>query len=300
MSKIEDKSQAGHHTQTSAPVSPKLRELVRARLEGRAAEVDSKHPWHNDMPLEDAHNAHKTNTKEEFEEALKGNFQWLEGDIRPEIDHPEKLEMRHDKDHEKGDNLTFDEWLQQGLKTGRGLKLDLTKIDFNKEPERFDQVMEQLEKNHVPGDRLMFNMSMGDISKYGEEIWSKYPDAILAINPPGGDLLSTGKSMTELAQKLRDHTGNADGQVTFILNEGRLALDGDNQPRDGQKIRDFVTQLKKEGSVSIWNDPNAEYSKQGTPASREEQLRDWGVDGIVDLRPPNQPKSESHWWEFWE
>ncbi|MFN8607424.1 MAG: hypothetical protein U0931_07825 [Vulcanimicrobiota bacterium] len=236
-------------------------------------------------PVVGAQNAHLTNTQEQFQEALKGKAQWFEGDIRPEINHPERLEMRHDLGQEPGNNLSLEEWLKRGTASGRGLKLDLTKLDFQREPERFQQVLAALDKAQTPGDRLMFNFRFEDSQRFGAQVWQRFPEAVLAINPPGGDLLSTGSRLTGLAQHLRDQSGLEAGRVNFVLNEASLALDAQQQLRRPDKISDFVNQLRQEGNVSLWNQPGAAYSAYQPIPEREARWRSLGVDGVIDLRP---------------
>src|SRR5262245_5187470 len=66
--------------------------------------------WWRGRPLSEAKNAHKTNTKEQFDEAMKNGSNFFEGDVRKEI-HGDRIEMRHDDGQETGDNLTLKEWL---------------------------------------------------------------------------------------------------------------------------------------------------------------------------------------------
>jgi len=57
--------------------------------------VNESHQHQRRFSLAGQTNAHKTNTKEQFAEALKGHADWFEGDIRKEL-HGSRVEMRHD------------------------------------------------------------------------------------------------------------------------------------------------------------------------------------------------------------
>ena len=61
--------------------------------------------WWAGRPLSEGKNAHKTNTKEQFDAAMKDGSNWFEGDIRKEL-HGNRVEMRHNPGAETGDNLT--------------------------------------------------------------------------------------------------------------------------------------------------------------------------------------------------
>lgn len=245
-----------HGPKDTSIFSPEARRM--ASQEPPPAHVDADHPWDNTRyALDGATNAHRTNTVEEMTEALDHDTDWLEGDIREEIDHPGQIEARHDEGREPGDNLTFDQWLDAGLASGRGLKLDI------KEPELTPQILDQLEERGVPDERLMFNLKAEDIARYGPEIRQRFPDAILAINPPAEGL--TPEGLAEMA-RLADELG---GQSTFIIREDLLTDQA-------------VQALQGHGSISIWNDPSRQ--ADGSIEERTGELRERGVDGVIDLR----------------
>lgn len=236
--------------------SPEARRM--AAQEPPPSHVDADHPWDNTRySLDGATNAHRTNTVEEMTEALDHDTDWLEGDIREEIDRPGQIEARHDEGREPGDNLTFDQWLDAGLASGRGLKLDI------KEPELTPQILDQLEERGVPDERLMFNLKAEDIARYGPEIRERFPDAILAINPPDQGL--TPEGLARMAQ-LADELG---GQSTFVIREDLLSDEA-------------VQALQGHGSISIWNDPSR--PADGSIEERTRELRERGVNGVIDLR----------------
>lgn len=213
--------------------------------------------WVPGRSLSNAHNAHSTNTKEQMEHALQGSYNFFEGDVRREINPPHAMEMRHDKGQEDGDNLTLAEWLAIGKASGRGLKLDV------KEGDAMEDILADVEAADIPDGRLMFNLGDGDMAEWGPEIRRRFPDATLALNPPAGDLDGVGVDrMLELARRIG-------GPVTFVVRHDLLT--------DGA-----IERLQVVGPVSVWNDPG----KGGVsdPAQAARDLRERGVQGVVDLR----------------
>lgn len=221
--------------------------------------------WHKGRDLAEAKNAHSTNTKEDFEHALKHGYNWLEGDIRTEINEPFALEMRHDKGHESGDNLTLEAWLTRGKASGRGLKLDV------KEGERIGEILELCERVGVPAERLMFNLGDGDMAKWGAEIRRRFPDAQIAVNPT--DELGGEKNEGPLADwqvdrmiALQQETGSP---TTFVVRYDRLTDEA-------------IERLSAHGTISVWNSPAQGGVDDVAKLTRELRLR--GVDGVIDLR----------------
>ncbi|MCY1022557.1 FAM151A/B family protein [Pyxidicoccus sp. MSG2] len=211
--------------------------------------------WTGDLPLSEARNAHRTNTREQFEAALDSNANWFEGDVRQEINR-DSPEMRHDSGHEDGDNLTLHEWLTMGKESGRGLKLDI------KEGDQVPAVLDELERVGIPEDRLMLNLSFADMQRWGAEIRERFPNAILAINPPTDGQVKAGDAakMVEMARALG-------GPVTFVVRHDKLT---------DEAIQTFLPA----GTVSVWG--SAE-----DPAKAAEDLRARGVNGMVDIAGPH-------------
>lgn len=186
-----------------------------------------------------------------MEAALSSSTDWLEGDVRASLDDPAVIEMRHDLGRENG-SLSLREWLALGLKSGRGLKLDI------KEPALTPRILDLLAG--APGERLMFNLGADQIAVYGAEIRRRFPDAYLAINPGKGGLRPEGLAfMVSLA----------DGLTTFVLREDLLT-------------DDVIGALRGHGSISVWNDPNR--VADGSIEERILRMRARGVDGMIDLR----------------
>lgn len=212
--------------------------------------------WWKDRPLYDARNAHRTNTKEEFADGIDGDFNWFEGDVRVEINHDDRLEMRHEAHHESGDNLSLEEWLTKGTKAGKGLKLDI------KESALMPQLLDTVAKVAPPQEQLMFNLGDANMNKWGAEIRRRFPESILAINPRVVD----GKIDVDRMIALATRFG---GRVTFVLHESQVTPPA-------------VATLQAYGPVSIWGDV-------GDPATRRGELRAAGVDGMVDLGHDSAP-----------
>ncbi|WP_194869077.1 DUF2181 domain-containing protein [Myxococcus sp. AB025B] len=211
--------------------------------------------WSGDLPLSEARNAHRTNTKEEFQAALDSDANWFEGDVRKEINN-DTPEMRHDKAHEDGDNLTLNEWLTMGKESGRGLKLDI------KESDQVPAVLDEIEKVGIPQDRLMLNLGFEAMEKWGPEIRERFPNAILAINPPtdGEVKAADARRMVEQAEKLG-------GPVTFVVRHDKLS---------DEAIETFLPA----GTVSVWGEAD-------DPVKAAEALRERGVNGVVDIAGPH-------------
>lgn len=223
--------------------------------------------WLAGMPLSHAKNAHSTNTKEHMEEALKEGYNYLEGDLRTEINPPYALEMRHDKGHESGDNLTFAEWLEVGKASGRGLKIDV------KEGDRMPDILDALEESGIPTDRLMLNLGDGDLERWGSEIRRRFPDMLVAVNPTdrlGEASNEDGPMEAWQIDRMLAHAEALGGPVTFVIRFDRLTDEA-------------IRRLQEVGPVSIWNSPGVGGMEDVEEEART--LRDRGVAGVIDLRP---------------
>ncbi|HZN93586.1 MAG TPA: DUF2181 domain-containing protein [Myxococcales bacterium] len=208
--------------------------------------------WWAGRPLSEARNAHRTNTKEQFQDALGSNANWFEGDIRKEIN-SDRMEMRHDEGHESGDNMTLREWLEAGVKTGKGLKLDV------KEPGHMKEIMDEVERAGVPQERLMFNLGFGAFEEWGAELRRRFPDAILGLNPPPGDPIGKKEAEQWVAQARR-----LGGPVTFVAHHEKLTDEA-------------IAVLRQHGPISVWG--SGVDDVRGTTG----KLRERGVNGMIDL-----------------
>jgi hypothetical protein len=214
--------------------------------------------WWGGRPLSEARNAHRTNTREQFEDALQSGANWFEGDIRKEIN-SDRLEMRHDVAHESGDNLTLEEWLTMGRDSGRGLKLDV------KEPGHVPEILDTVERVGVPHERLMFNLGYGAFERWGKEIRERFPDALLALNPPG-----EGAVDRQDAEALVEQARRLGGPVTFVVRHDLLTDEA-------------IRTLQGHGTISVWGG-GVDDLKAATEA-----LRARGVNGMIDLSTEGGP-----------
>ncbi|MCW2921808.1 MAG: hypothetical protein JWL76_1682 [Thermoleophilia bacterium] len=248
----------------SAPLSDRAKELRDLALETRRGRLlvplDGR-VWDPDNDdLTKAHNAHHSNTPEEMRDALEHDYNWLEGDLR--VDARGELVMAHDSD-KKDSGLKLDEWLAIGGAGERGLKVDV------KEAEAIPKLLETLEASDIPDGRIMLNVSTSQVDADDvREMRRRFPDAWLALNPSPGDDNDYGPDDLKQVTDLADTAG---GRVAFPL---RWDLVTD----------DVIETLKPHGKVSIWTSKS-----EGTPdhpGSETRKLRDRGVDGVIDLGPP--------------
>jgi hypothetical protein len=275
------RSTAGPRVGATAPVAPAVHgDHVSSHLPGKyLALVElgarTKSPqtlWWGARPLSEAKNAHATNTRASFEQALRDGYNYFEGDVRGEINHAGRLEMRHDTIHESGDNLTLREWLELGKASGRGLKLDI------KESEHVRAILDLAQEVAVPQDRLMFNLGYGAMDRWGDEIRKRFPNATLALNPPAGD----GPLSAEQAAKMIAQARRFGGPVHFVV---RYDLLGD----------DAIRAFKGHGPVSVWNSPfDGRPVKDAAATARE--LRARGVDGVIDIRKSKSRTEKARAW----
>ncbi len=251
-------------TPTSAPLTGEAKELhdlgIRTK-DGRALVPLDGRTWDPKRDdLTKVHNAHHSNTPAEMREALEGDYNFLEGDLR--VDSRGELVMAHDGDKE-GTGLTFDEWLKIGSAGERGLKVDV------KETEAIPELLDRLEASDVPDGRIMINVSTSQVDRDDViDMRQRFPDAWLALNPSPGDDNDYGPDDLRKVTELADAAG---GRVAFPL-------------RWDLVDQTVVDTLRPHGKVSIWTSKS-----QGTPdhpGREERKLRDMGVEGVIDFGPP--------------
>jgi len=210
--------------------------------------------------LSQVRNAHATNTKEQMRAALEHGYDFLEGDVREEINRPGEVEMRHDVIHESGDNLTLAEWLRIGRESGRGLKLDI------KEPDHMPRVLRVVQSSGVGGSRLMFNLGASAMAAWGTRIRAAHPESWLALNPSGEDgLLGESEIATFMSQARM-----FGGSCTFVVRFDRLTPP-------------IIARLETQAPVSVWNALGGPGISD--PVAEAARIRQEGVTGVVDLRP---------------
>ena len=250
---------------SAAPVAlPEHVPALVADVYRRATELT----WSKGRPLSEAVNFHKTNTKGDFQAALKSDANWFEGDVRTELNPPHALEMRHDQGAEAGDNLTLVEWLAAGKKTGRGLKLDV------KEGARLAEILDAAQAAQIPSERLMFNLGDGDMARWAGEIRRRFPDAILAINPTTSlnGQANEGPLQDWQVARMIELARVGGAPVAFVVRHDLLTDRA-------------IQQLKPYGDVSIWNSRGqGGLDAQAIPALTAD-FRRRGVTGVIDLQP---------------
>src|SRR5262249_54764132 len=136
--------------------------------------------WWLGRPLTDGKNACRTNTREQFAQAMKDGSNWFEGDIRCELNGT-RMEMRHSTTQSSSDNLSLAEWLKMGRASGRGLKLDV------KEPQHMGEIVREVKLCGIPSERLMWNLGDAAMATWAAKLRQQFPRSILAINPTSGD-----------------------------------------------------------------------------------------------------------------
>lgn len=252
-------------TQTGVPadpIDPEIADLVALARRMRNAQTE----WTASRPLSDGINAHSTNTIQHMKEALEDDYNWLEGDIRQEINAPHAMEARHDKGQEDGDNLLLRQWLTIGAASGRGLKLDV------KEDQHTARILDEVRASGVPDERLMFNLAFNAMAQWGARIRAQHPRAWLAINPPDGD----GKLDRARAEAMVAQGRQFGGPVTFVVRFDLLT-------------KETLAILKTGGPVSVWNALTEGTIVRNADALTR-SLKEQGVNGVVDIRDTNSLK----------
>jgi glycerophosphoryl diester phosphodiesterase len=238
------------------PDDATTRELSREAARNR----DARHEWNPDAPLSDGRNAHHSNTPDEMRDALRGDYNWLEGDLRLD-DHGHPV-MAHDSDAE-GDGLHLDQWLEIGRNGGRGMKVDV------KEAESIPQLLDALEASGIEDGRLMINVQTSQVDDDRiREMRRRFPNAYIAINPASDHNDYSDDNLDEAIHQ----ADVAGGRVAFPL---RWDMASDHA----------IERLRPHGNVSIWT-----AESHGTPddtAAEVKDLRERGVDGVIDLGPPS-------------
>jgi hypothetical protein len=207
--------------------------------------------WHFGADISIARNAHNTNTRMELAEALQGEFDWFEADVRlgeggvPVLRH--KLKDAFD--------LELQHWLQIVAPTGRGIKLDV------KEPEALPAVIEAVRRTGVPQYRLIMNVYPGPTEQL-LAVRRAFPRAIINVSPVS-DTDLTPADIVEL-------------QVTARLLGGAIMF----PIRHDLISREVVQALRPFGRIAVWNTPELTNPSPWTPL----ELRLMGVDGMIDLR----------------
>lgn len=254
----------------------------------RLAEARPDLAWKGDKSLSLARNAHFTNTPEEMALALRGDHDWLEGDVRlegglrslPAIG-DRKAIMAHNPQDIHG--MTLDEWVQVGMRSGRGLKLDI------KQATAVEEMLGVLKKHKVPDERLILNVGIGwgpgGLGGIPNELFSSALDPwvtegdlkkIRAAHPEAVINLST------LTRPQPPGTHYSDSQISNMIHMARVTGEPVMFPLRAEFVTpDVVEKLKPYGKIAIWNDP-ASFKPQDVEAEVR-RFRQMGVDGVIDL-----------------
>jgi len=239
----------------------RLLDLARSTHDGRTG-------WFPGKPLSAARPAHATNTREQFEQALKDGANFLEGDIRAELDPPHALEMRHDPVSERGDNLSLEEWLTIGAISGRAMKLDV------KEPERMPDVIRAVRASGIDPQRVVLNLDFKAMAKWGAELRRNFPAATLALNPPAASSAKLGDRQVDELLRQASQLG---APLTFVVRHDMLT------PTALSRLQDVAP-------VSVWNASDGPTVKDAKAIS--ERLRRQGIQGVIDIRPTPTAKDK--------
>lgn len=259
---------AGSATRDEFFEPARLSDAQRGELLGLAEEAATGDRSREDVPLNEQRNAHHSNTVDEMREALEGDYDWLEGDVRrdPPV-------MGHD--YLTSGGLALEDWLEIGGASGRGLKLDI------KEAGSIDGIIEAVEASGIPEERLMFNIDAvtgpggSGVNASPDEVRrlrEAFPDAHIAIGAKTGGT-SDGTTYTEAqVSEMIALAEDVGGSVFFPL-------------RAELVTPQIVERLEEHGAVSIWNSPRT-YELDGPEAiaADEQRFRDMGVTGVIDLR----------------
>lgn len=270
---------------------PAVDAQVKDELLDQARDPAQRHlRWKPGQPLSQAHNAHYTNTPLELQQALQGEFNFFEGDIRlegearqmPFLDRVREPLMAHDIGDIDG--LSFREWLQVGAASGRGIKLDI------KQAAALPKVVEEVKRQQIPEHRLIFNFdaAFGPGVSKNLKVWAfnvltdfivdiqdlralrrEFPDATIALGLFTKASAPGTRYTDEQLDRLTELAGQVGGPITFPMRAEFLEAAA-------------VRKLKPHGSVSVWNDPSSFRPDDLDQARRH--FRAMGVDGMIDLR----------------
>lgn len=239
----------------------------RAELDAAAEAAAGRDASAAQLPLNEQHNAHRTNTREEMLAALQGDYPWMEGDVRrdPPI-------MAHD--WQQSDGMSLTEWLEIGAASGRGLKLDL------KEGASVDGVIDAVRASGIPQDRLILNADVmagpgGSGRNVSPEdlhrLRAAFPDATIAIGAVTGP---TAPGTTYTEAQIGDMVALAEsigGPVMFPL-------------RAELVTPEIVERLSAHGTVAIWSSASSyPLADSAAAEAAAERFRDMGVTGLIDL-----------------
>lgn len=209
--------------------------------------------WPATADIADARNAHETNTRSQLADALRGEFDWLECDIRRAPDG--SLVLQHTLHEPVG--MKLEEWLAVAAASGRGAKLEV------KERAALEGTLAAARRSGIPQERLIINVPPWPAADL-MMIRRAFPRAIVNISPTSRQSLRAGDIVAlQLAATV------VGGPVMFPI-------------RDDLLTAGIVRALRPHGRVAAWNSP----ALTNPGRSDHSRLRGMGVDGMIDLREP--------------
>lgn len=239
------------------PAAPRAagRDLVDELV--RLGERNAGGRWHIGDDLAEARNMHATNRASELRAALRGDFDWLEVDVRRIAG---RLVASHDRVPAR-DALRMEDWLRVGAATERGLKLDF------KERDAIAPMLDLVAAAGIAQERLVINVptrgSQALTLEQLRRIRRRFPRATINLS------LGNGAYTTAVIARAVALGRDLGGPVAYPLDLARV---------DQRIVRAFAPG----GHVAIFNDPRRTPVRDLDAARR--RLRQWGVDGTIDLR----------------
>jgi hypothetical protein len=213
--------------------------------------------WSTTADLAHARNKHATNRVGELRDALAGDYDWLEVDVRTIAG---EVVATHDRIPAR-DSLLVRDWIEVGAATGRGLKLDF------KERDSIAPTLALVARAGVPDERLVINVPVLGRGGIGtdalQRIRRRFPRATINLSLVGG------RWDTASARAAVDLARTVGGPVAFPVELGRVDAE-------------LVAALRRGGRVAVWNDPRR--SPAPDAGATRARLRRIGVDGTIDLR----------------
>jgi hypothetical protein len=216
--------------------------------------------WKPERGIALARNAHRTNTLTELTQALAGEYDFMECDVR--LDSYGQPITAHDAGAREV--ISVDEWLAVGMASGKGLKLDF------KEAGAVLPTLEMCKRHGVPASKLIINVTV-----YGEpeanittqqlkRIRELYPDAVVNLS------VNTQTITPDVLARLKQWSRAAGGPVMFPM-------------RWDLVDEELIRQLKPFGKVAVWNNP--QFAAPKNAMDETVRLRKMGVDGMIDISP---------------
>lgn len=245
---------------------------VKAELLAKAADPEQSR-WNDGDSFSKARNAHYTNTPAELSKALEGDHNFLEA---------------HAPDNVTG--LTLKEWLEVGVASGKGLKLDI------KQSAALSKVIEAVKDAEVPQDRLIINADMEFGPGIRHDLKFRIFDKISDFKTEVDEMREVRKALPKATIAVGLYTGTKPAGTVYAPSQiyGAIAIAQQlGGPITFPLRADFVTKelvnvLKEHGTVSVWNDPKTYLPDNLKEAER--YFRAIGVDGMIDLREMERPQ----------